>query len=57
MFAVQTSAVVVPTDKSMMQHEEKPWVALVTCKDYDPKTNSYLNRLVVRAALVSVAWE
>jgi hypothetical protein len=29
----------------------------VTCKDYDEKTDSYKQRLVVRAVLVSVAWE
>jgi LPXTG-site transpeptidase (sortase) family protein len=56
-FAVQTNNVVEPTDRSMMKHEEKPWLTLVTCKDYDPKTNTYLNRILVRALLVSVAWE
>jgi LPXTG-site transpeptidase (sortase) family protein len=56
-FEVQTNTVVPPTDKSMMKHEEKPWLTLVTCKDYDPKTNTYLNRILVRARLVSVDWE
>jgi len=56
-FAVQTNTVVAPTDTSMMKHEEKPWLTLVTCKDYDEKTNTYINRLLVRAALVRVDWE
>jgi LPXTG-site transpeptidase (sortase) family protein len=56
-FKVQTNMVVSSTDKSMMKHEEKPWLTLVTCKDYDPRTNTYLNRVLVRALLVSVDWE
>ena len=32
----------------------KPVLTLVTCKDYDEKSNSYLKRVVVRAVLVSV---
>jgi len=56
-FEVQTNTVVPPTDKSMMKHEEKAWLTLVTCKDYDPKTDTYLNRVLVRAVLVSVDWE
>jgi LPXTG-site transpeptidase (sortase) family protein len=57
-FEVQTNTVVAPTETSMMmKHEEKPWLTLVTCKDYDPKTNTYLNRILVRARLVSVDWE
>jgi LPXTG-site transpeptidase (sortase) family protein len=56
-FAVQISTVVDPTDSSVMKHEEKPWLTLVTCKDYDERTDTYLSRLIVRAALVSVQWE
>jgi LPXTG-site transpeptidase (sortase) family protein len=54
-FVVQTNAVVSPNDKSIMKHEEKPWLTLITCKNYDEKTNSYLNRTVVRAILVNVS--
>jgi LPXTG-site transpeptidase (sortase) family protein len=53
-FAVQSNTVVEPTDQSVMRHEEKPVLTLVTCKDYDEKTNTYLKRIVVRAVLVSV---
>ncbi|MEO8355235.1 MAG: sortase [Chloroflexota bacterium] len=56
-FEVQTNTVVLPNDQSVMKHEEKPWLTLVTCKDYDEKTQTYSRRVVVRAVLVSVAWE
>jgi len=42
------------TDPAILQHEEKPWLTLVTCADYDEKTTSYLKRLVIKAELVQV---
>ncbi len=39
-------------DISLFQHEEKPWLTLVTCADYDEASGTYLSRLVVRAALI-----
>jgi LPXTG-site transpeptidase (sortase) family protein len=56
-FEVQTNQVVLPTDKSAFKHEEKPWLTLITCKEYDEKTNTYRKRVVVRAVLVSVMWD
>lgn len=56
-FVVRTNAVVLPNDTSVFKHEEKAWVTLVTCKEYDPKTKTYRKRVVVRAVLVSVEWE
>ena len=56
-FAVQTNSVVDPDARSVMKHEKRPWLTLVTCSDYDPRTNSYKKRQLVRAALVSVIWE
>jgi LPXTG-site transpeptidase (sortase) family protein len=56
-FEVQSNTVVAPNDRSLMKHEEKPWLTLVTCKDYDEKTNTYINRVVVRALLVEVQWD
>jgi LPXTG-site transpeptidase (sortase) family protein len=53
-FDVQTNEIVNPNDRSVMKHEEKPWLTLVTCKDYDEKTDSYKKRVVVRAVLVDV---
>ncbi len=56
-FAVQTNTVVEPTDATTMRHEEKPWLTLVTCKEYDEKTGSYKKRLIIRAPLVMIAWQ
>ena len=39
-------------DPSILQHEDKAWLTLVTCADYNENTETYSKRLVVRAALV-----
>lgn len=39
---------------AVFQHETQDWVTLVTCQGYDPNTNRYEKRLVVRAVLVKV---
>ena len=39
---------------SVFRHEEKPWLTLLTCKEYDKITSSYRSRLVVRAVLLRV---
>jgi LPXTG-site transpeptidase (sortase) family protein len=56
-FAVQANTVVDASDPTVMRHEEKPWLTLLTCRDYDEKTGSYRNRVVVRAVLVRVEQE
>jgi LPXTG-site transpeptidase (sortase) family protein len=56
-FEVQSNTIIEPNDKSVMKHEEKPWLTLVTCKDYDEKTKTYKSRVVVRAVLVRVDWD
>jgi len=54
-FEVQTNTIVEPNNVSaVMKHEEKPWLTLVTCRQYDEKTNTYKKRVVVRAVLVEV---
>ena len=53
-FEVQTNAIISPTDRSVIKHEERPWITLVTCTDYDPKTSTYKSRFIVRAVLVKV---
>jgi sortase (surface protein transpeptidase) len=52
---VLTNETVAPNDRSVMRHEEKPWLTLVTCADYDQKTGTYKNRFIVRAVLVKVS--
>jgi LPXTG-site transpeptidase (sortase) family protein len=56
-FEVRENLVVEPNDLSVMKHEEKSWLTLVTCKEYDAATNTYRKRVVIRAVLVSVAKE
>jgi LPXTG-site transpeptidase (sortase) family protein len=40
------------TDASVFKHEEKSWLTLVTCSNYDETTEVYQSRLIVRAVLV-----
>ena len=54
-FTVLTNATISPTDRSVMRHEERPYLTLVTCADYDPETGTYKNRFIVRAVLVKVS--
>ncbi len=56
-FAIQSNQVVSANDTSAFRHEEKPWLTLITCKEYDEKTNSYKSRVIVRAVLVNVLWD
>jgi LPXTG-site transpeptidase (sortase) family protein len=43
-----------PSDRKVFQHEKYSWLTLITCKDYDKTTDSYAQRVAVRAVLVSV---
>ena len=56
-FEVRTNQVVEPDDSSAINHEERSWLTLITCKEYNEKANTYRKRVVVRAVLVSVMWE
>ncbi len=46
-----------PDDISVLNHENKPVLTLVTCDTYDVKTKTYLRRVVVKAVLVDVSLE
>ena len=56
-FEVRSNEVVDPNNISAFKHEEKPWLTLVTCREYDEKTDTYRKRVVVRAVPVSVTDE
>jgi LPXTG-site transpeptidase (sortase) family protein len=43
-----------PQDESIFQHEDLPWLTLVTCKGFDEKSGSYLWRTVVRAVQTGI---
>ena len=53
-FEVRNNKVVEPNDASIFKHEEKSWLTLVTCKEYDARTNTYKKRVVIRAVLIGV---
>jgi LPXTG-site transpeptidase (sortase) family protein len=53
-YKVESNAYVSPQDASVMKHEDKSFLTLITCDTYDEKTGMYLRRVVVRAALVDV---
>ncbi|MBK9927461.1 MAG: sortase [Anaerolineales bacterium] len=54
-YKVVSNTAVKPNDISVLAHEEKPYLTLVTCDNYDEKSGTYLNRIVVRALLVDVS--
>ena len=39
-------------DASILKHEDKSWLTLVTCADYYETIETYLKRLVVKSVLV-----
>jgi LPXTG-site transpeptidase (sortase) family protein len=39
---------------AMLEHEDLPWVTLVTCRGYDAATGGYQYRVLVRAVLVDI---
>ena len=43
-----------PSDLTVLKHEEYPWLTMIACRDFDPNTNNYLNRTIVRAILVRI---
>jgi LPXTG-site transpeptidase (sortase) family protein len=54
-YKVVSNALVQPNDSSVMKHEEKSYLTLITCDSYDEKTGTYLKRVAVRAMLVDVS--
>jgi LPXTG-site transpeptidase (sortase) family protein len=53
-YKVVSNAFVQPNDVSVMKHEEKSFLTLITCDTYDERTGTYLRRVAVGAALVDV---
>jgi LPXTG-site transpeptidase (sortase) family protein len=53
-YKVVSNTLVQPDDASVMKHEEKSFLTLITCDTYDEKTGTYLRRVVIGATLVDV---
>jgi len=56
-YKVESNKSVRPNDISVLKHEEKAYLTLITCDVYDEKAETYLRRIVVRAVLVDVREE
>jgi LPXTG-site transpeptidase (sortase) family protein len=53
-YEVRAVYTVKPYDQRPFGHKDEAWVTLITCKQYDEKTDAYKLRTVVQAVLVSV---
>jgi LPXTG-site transpeptidase (sortase) family protein len=51
-YKVVSNGFVQPDDITVIKHEEKSYLTLITCDSYDEKTGTYLRRVAVRAVLV-----
>jgi LPXTG-site transpeptidase (sortase) family protein len=51
-YEVRAVESVLPSDNSVMRHEDRPWLTLVTCQGYNPYSGEYSYRTVVRAVLI-----
>lgn len=53
-YQVRKVQTVRPNDVSVLKHEDRDWVTLITCQSYDERLDRYRWRLAVRAVLISV---
>jgi LPXTG-site transpeptidase (sortase) family protein len=56
-YQVRSVTTVNADNMSAFKHEDKAWITLVTCKEFDAKTDTYKKRIVVKAILVDVTDE
>jgi len=54
-YKVVSNQYVQPDDITVLKHEDKAHLTLITCDTYNEKTGTYLRRVAVRAELVDVA--
>jgi LPXTG-site transpeptidase (sortase) family protein len=54
-YQVISNDLVQPDDRTVMKHEERSYLTLITCDSYDERTATYLRRVIVRALLVDVS--
>jgi sortase (surface protein transpeptidase) len=47
-------AQILPTDSSVLSHEGKAWLTLITCKGFNDASQAYQLRVAVKAVLLSV---
>ena len=53
-YEVRQNQTISPSNTTVLQHEEDAWLTLLTCKNYNEATDTYANRIAVRAVLIDV---
>jgi LPXTG-site transpeptidase (sortase) family protein len=53
-YTVQKSYRTFANDRTVLRHENNPWLTLITCQGYNSKTKGYDWRVVVKASLTRV---
>jgi LPXTG-site transpeptidase (sortase) family protein len=53
-YKVVSNKLVKPDDITVLKHEEKAYLTLISCDTYDETTGTYLRRVAVRSVLVDV---
>jgi LPXTG-site transpeptidase (sortase) family protein len=54
-YEVRQNRTVKPGNTSVLQHEDKAWLTLLTCKTYNEAKDTYADRIAVRAVLIGSA--
>ncbi|HET7145127.1 MAG TPA: sortase, partial [Anaerolineales bacterium] len=52
-YEVRENLTVESNDTTILKHEDKAWLTLITCKTFNEGTNTYVSRIAVRAVLVN----
>jgi LPXTG-site transpeptidase (sortase) family protein len=53
-YEIREVDVVAADDPSIFRHEERPWVTLLTCYDYDERLGAYRLRVAAHAVLLAI---
>ncbi|MBN8580749.1 MAG: sortase [Anaerolineae bacterium] len=53
-YEVRQNRTISPYNTTVLQHEDDAWITLLTCKTYNEDTETYSNRIAVRAVLIRV---
>ena len=53
-YEVRVRELVAPDNLTPLSSKDRSWLTLITCKEYDAKTNAYRQRVVVQAVLLTI---
>ena len=53
-YEVRQNRTVSPLNSDVLEHEEEPWLTLITCKTFNESSGEYTSRIAIRAVLVGV---